>query len=148
MSFVSVNPEAFGAAAQDLTGIGSAIKSANTTAASSTTQVAAAAEDEVSAAIAGVFGRVGQQYQALMAQAGQFHEQFVGQLNAGAGSYIDTELTNTSAIGAHPATLPPFPGPIALLAGAVALFFSPAIFHVIGTAIERVIRDIEGVNPF
>jgi hypothetical protein len=98
MSFVSVNPEAFGSAAQDLTGIGSAIRSANTAAAASTTQVAAAAQDEVSTAIAGVFGSVGQQYQALIGQAEQFHEQFVQALTSSAGTYAATEAANASRL--------------------------------------------------
>jgi hypothetical protein len=98
LSFMSVNPEALGPAAQNLSGIGSAIRSANTTAGVSTTQVAAAAQDEVSAAIAGAFGSYGQQYQALITQAGQFHDRFVGLLNAGAGSYASTEAANMSTL--------------------------------------------------
>jgi hypothetical protein len=98
LSFVSVHPEAFGVAAQDLTGIGSAIRSANTAAAASTTQVAAAAQDEVSAAIAGVFGSVGQQYQTLIGQAEQFHSRFVQALTSSAGAYATTEAANASRL--------------------------------------------------
>ena len=95
-SFVSVNPEAFGAAAQDLTGIGSAIRSANAVAAVSTTQVAAAAQDEVSAAIAGVFANCAQEYQGLIARAGLFHDGFVQALDTGAGAYEATETANAA----------------------------------------------------
>jgi hypothetical protein len=95
---VSVHPEAFGAAAQDLTGIGSAIRSANTAAAASTTQLAAAAQDEVSAAIAGVFGSVGQQYQTLLGQAEQLQGQFVQALTSTAGAYAATEAANASPL--------------------------------------------------
>ena len=94
MSFVSANLEAFGPAAQDLTGIGSAIRSASSAAAVSTTQVAAAAQDEVSAAISGAFGSYAQQYQALIGQAGLFHEQLVQTLNIGAEAYKATEAAN------------------------------------------------------
>jgi hypothetical protein len=93
---VRVTPEAFTAAAQDLTRIGSAIRSANSAAAVSTTQVAVAAQDEVSAAIAGLFGDYGQQYQALMAQAGQFHDEFVQSLSSSAGAYAAAEAANAA----------------------------------------------------
>jgi hypothetical protein len=45
-----------------------------------------AAADEVSAAIAALFGRYGREYQAIAAQADALHEQFVQALNAGGGS--------------------------------------------------------------
>jgi hypothetical protein len=95
-SFVSVSPQTVVAASQDLLGIGSAIRSSNAAAAASTTQVAAAAQDEVSAAITGVFGSYAQQYQALIAQAGRFHDQFVQALSTGAGAYAATEAANVS----------------------------------------------------
>lgn len=94
-SFVSVNPGSFGAAAQDLTGIGSAIRSANSAAAASTTQVAVAAQDEVSAVIAGVFGSHAQGYQTVAAQAAAFHDLFTGNLLSGANSYGSTEAPPT-----------------------------------------------------
>jgi hypothetical protein len=98
MSFVVATPECFTAAAQDLARIGSAIRSANTAAAASTTQLAAAAQDEVSTAIAGVFGSVGQQYQTLLGQAEQFHDQFVQALTSTAGAYAATEAANASRL--------------------------------------------------
>ena len=56
MSFVFAAPEAVAAAASNLAGIGSSISAANAAAAAPTTGVLAAAEDEVSTAIATVFG--------------------------------------------------------------------------------------------
>jgi DNA-binding SARP family transcriptional activator len=96
-SFVIFNPEAVSAAAQDLTGIGSAIQSANAAAAASTSQVAAAAQDEVSTAIAGVFGDYAQEYQALLTQAEQFHDEFVETLTTSAEAYLATEAANVDA---------------------------------------------------
>jgi hypothetical protein len=96
--FVSVNPEALGAAAQDLTGIESAITSINSSAATSTTQIAVAAEDEVSAAIASVFSSHGNAFQAVSAQAAEFHSQFVNVLEGAAGAYLRTEVANASTL--------------------------------------------------
>ncbi|MXI82010.1 PE domain-containing protein, partial [Mycobacterium tuberculosis] len=47
--------------------------------------------DEVSAAVADLFGAHAQAYQALSAQAALFHEQFVQALTAAAGRYASTE---------------------------------------------------------
>jgi PPE-repeat protein len=101
-SFVSVNPEALIANAQDLTGIGSSIRSANSAAAPLTTQVAAAAQDEVSTAIAGMFGSYAEEYQTVVAQAGQFHDQFVQTLNSGAVAYAATETAIASPLQSLP----------------------------------------------
>ncbi|BBA87096.1 PE domain-containing protein [Mycobacterium pseudoshottsii] len=59
MSFVSVVPEWVAAAATDAAGIGSVVGAANAAAAGATTSVTAAAGDEVSVAIAAVFGGFG-----------------------------------------------------------------------------------------
>lgn len=50
-----------------------------------------AALDEVSAGIAALFGAHGQAYQALSAQAAQFHQQFVQAMSAGASAYASAE---------------------------------------------------------
>ncbi|WP_157185267.1 PE family protein, partial [Mycobacterium canetti] len=68
MSFVNVAPQLVSTAAADAARIGSAINTANTAAATATTQVLAAAQDEVSTAIAALFGSHGQHYQAISAQ--------------------------------------------------------------------------------
>ncbi len=56
MSYVIAAPDYFAGAAQDLTGIESALRSAHAVAAGPTTSIVAAAQDEVSAAISALFG--------------------------------------------------------------------------------------------
>src|SRR5258708_12244346 len=98
MSFVIVGPEALAAAASDLTNLGSTLGAANAAAAAQTTGLLAAAEDEVSAAIAALFGAHGQAYQALSAQATAFHNEFVQALSTGAGSYAAAETAAASPL--------------------------------------------------
>src|SRR5580693_3517744 len=68
-SYVIAAPEALATASADLTGLGETIRAANAAAATSTTGLAAAAGDEVSAAIAGLFGNFGQEFQAPSAHS-------------------------------------------------------------------------------
>ena len=75
-AYLVASPEALAMASADLNGIGEAIKQATSLAAPSTTSVLTAAEDEISVAIATVFGTHGQQFQALSAQAELFHSNF------------------------------------------------------------------------
>ncbi|WP_260860994.1 PE family protein, partial [Mycobacterium simulans] len=98
MSFVIAAPEFISAAASDLAGLGSTIATANTAAAANTTALLAAGADEVSAAIAGVFGAYGQAYQALSAQAAAFNTRFVQALSAGAGAYAAAEAAAVSPL--------------------------------------------------
>jgi len=100
MSFVSVVPELATAAATDCARIGSELNAANAAAAGSTTGVAAAAADEVSVAIAELFGRHAQQYQAATAQAAAFHEQLVQGLAGAANSYAGAEAANVTPLQA------------------------------------------------
>ncbi|WP_078448054.1 PE family protein, partial [Mycobacterium tuberculosis] len=67
MSLVIVAPETVAAAALDVARIGSSIGAANAAAAGSTTSVLAAGADEVSAAIATLFGSHAREYQAIVA---------------------------------------------------------------------------------
>ncbi|WP_156690446.1 PE family protein [Mycobacterium sp. Marseille-P9652] len=97
-SFVVAVPEAMAAAAQDLSGIGTALGQATTVAAGSTTQIAAAAEDEVSAAVSALFGAHGREFQALSAQAASFHDQFVQALVGGGLAYGTTEAASASPL--------------------------------------------------
>jgi hypothetical protein len=85
MSFVIAAPELVQGAAQDLAGIRSSLVQATTAAAAPTTGIAAAAQDEVSVAIASLFGNFGQEFQGLSAQAQGFHAQFVTLMHAGGG---------------------------------------------------------------
>ncbi|MGV7921574.1 PE family protein, partial [Mycobacterium kansasii] len=72
-------------------GIGSSLQSANAAAAARTTGLLAAAEDEVSIAIAELFGTFGQGYQSASAQVAAFHEQFVQAMTGSANSYATAE---------------------------------------------------------
>ncbi|MGA7052097.1 MAG: PE family protein, partial [Mycobacterium sp.] len=66
-SYVIAATEALAVASGDLTGIREAIGAASAAAAPSTTGIVAAAGDEVSAAIAGLFGSYAQEFQTLSA---------------------------------------------------------------------------------
>lgn len=98
MSFVIAAPEMVAAAACDLASIGSTISSANASAVAPTTGVIAAAADEVSAAIAALFGAHGQAYHELGAKAAAFHNQFVQAMNANAATYASSEAVNVSVL--------------------------------------------------
>lgn len=119
MSWVMVSPELVVAAAADLAGIGSAISSANAAAAVNTTGLLTAGADEVSTAIAALFGAQGQAYQAASAQAAAFYAQFVQALSAGGGAYAAAEAAAVSPLLApinHPPGPPLAPVPRAPLA--------------------------------
>ncbi|WP_415624230.1 PE family protein, partial [Mycobacterium intermedium] len=90
-SLVVANPGFLSTAAAELAGIQRAITAANAAAAGATTQVLTAAGDEVSAAIATLFGNHGYEYQALSEQAALFHAQFAQALDAGARAYTAAE---------------------------------------------------------
>ncbi|MCV7124213.1 PE family protein, partial [Mycobacterium lacus] len=98
MSFMVAQPQMLSATATDLASIGSAIRAANAAAAAPTTAILAAAEDEVSAAVAAVFGAHAQGYQAVCTDAAAFHDQFVRALTAGAGAYVTAEAANVSPL--------------------------------------------------
>lgn len=98
MSFLFATPEAVAAAASGLANIGSAFNGANSTTAALTTELAAAAEDEVSVAVAGLFGTYAQEYQALAAQFAEFHDRFAHALTTTAGSYLAAESANVTAL--------------------------------------------------
>ncbi len=90
VSFVSVVPEWVAAAATDVAGIGSVVGAANA-AAGATTSVTAAAGDEVSVAIAALFGGFGREYQAVCGQWAEFEQRFARALVAGAGAYAEAD---------------------------------------------------------
>ncbi len=98
MSFTSVNPDLVAAAATHLENIGASISSANTAAAALTTELVPAAEDEVSAAIARVFGASAQEFYGLAARAAAFHSGFLQALNSSVGSYVAAESANAAAL--------------------------------------------------
>lgn len=83
MSFVIAVPETIAAAATDLADLGSTIAGANAAAAANTTSLLAAGADEISVAIAALFGAHGRAYQAASAEAAAFHGRFVQALTTG-----------------------------------------------------------------
>ena len=98
MSYVMAASEMIASAATDLATIGSDLGAAHTAAAASTVAVPPAAADEVSANIAQLFSRQAQDYQALAGRVAAFHEQFVQNLTASAGSYAGAEAANTALL--------------------------------------------------
>ncbi|MCV7089986.1 PE family protein [Mycobacterium interjectum] len=98
MSYLAVTPETVSSAASDLAGIGTSISAANAAAAAPITGVVAAAEDEVSAAIASLFSRHGQQFQALSARAAAIHGRLVQALTSAGNSYAAAEAANTNPL--------------------------------------------------
>jgi PE family len=108
MSFVFAAPELVTSAAGDLAGIRSALSEATSAASTPTTGLMAAGADEVSAAIAQLFGSYGQEFQGLSAEAAAFHDSFVGLLHSGAAAYAGTEAASVQQIlgGAAPAAAP------------------------------------------
>ncbi len=99
-SYMIAAPDAFAVASGDLTGIEAAIKGAAAAAAPSTTGIVAAAGDEVSAAIASLFGGYAEEFQTLSAQATLFHAQFVRALSAAGAAYAAAEAANVSPLRA------------------------------------------------
>src|ERR1700733_13388693 len=100
MSDVVAGPEMLAWGATDLERVGSSLSAANAAAAAPTTAVVAAAGDEVSAAIASLFSRHAQEFQALSAQAGGFHSQFAQALTAARGAYAAAEAANAKPMQA------------------------------------------------
>ena len=96
MSYLITAPEMLASTAADVENIGSALRTAGANAAGPTTGVLAAAEDEVSAAIANLFGAYGRQYQAAVAQAAAFHSEFTEALAAAASTYAQAEAGNAA----------------------------------------------------
>lgn len=91
MSYLAVAPDWLSSAAADLANIGSTLDAASAAAATPTTGLAAAAADEVSTAIATLFGGFGSEFQAVNAQISSFQQQFVQLMNSAAGSYAAAE---------------------------------------------------------
>src|SRR6202007_1911977 len=98
VSFSIAAPDLFQGAAQNLAGIRASLAEAAAAVAGPTTGVVPAAADEVSAAISALFGNFGQEFQLLSAQAQAFHTQFVGLMNASAGSYLSAEVANAQQV--------------------------------------------------
>ena len=98
MSFLVAVPETLSAASTVLGNIGSTLNTANAMAAPATTSLVAAAGDEVSEAIASLFSRHAQQFQALGAQAATFHTEFVQALNGAQRAYAAAEAQSSGLL--------------------------------------------------
>lgn len=130
MSYLLAAPSALADVAAELEGIGSTLSLANADAANRISGMTAAASDEVSTAIASLFGGYGQDYRAAANQAAAFHTQFQQALTAAGNAYAAAEATIAAGLQstlAGPAPLqpqatigmiPPFP------ANEVTLFLS------------------------
>ncbi|MCV7378184.1 PE family protein [Mycobacterium alsense] len=115
MAYVIAEPQLMASVAAQIDGIGSAFSAAAAAAAAPTSNLAAAAGDEVSAAIADVFGMVAKDYQAVVAQFQAFHNEFHQALASAGLAYAETEAAIATTLGAGAtgaptpaATIPPF----------------------------------------
>lgn len=123
MTGLIAQTEMISAAAADVGTINSAIDAAKSAAAGPTTGVTAAAADEVSAAVAKMFGTYAQDYQAILKQASVFHKQFVAALAGASKAYAAAEAANAAAISG---ALGRVTSPIqSLLGGASAAIAAP-----------------------
>jgi YVTN family beta-propeller protein len=100
MSFLIAIPQSLSGASDDLATIGAAITAANGAAAAPTTGLLAASADEVSVALAGLFGTHAQAYQILAARAEGFHHRLVSLLGGSANSYAAAEAASASPLQA------------------------------------------------
>ncbi|WP_142282281.1 PE family protein, partial [Mycobacterium sp. IEC1808] len=98
MSFLVALPNGLEAAATDLAGIGYSLGEVNRVVAAATTELLPAGADDVSAAIADVFGAHGRAYQTLGTQAAAFHQQFAQAVQAGAAAYAGAEAANANPL--------------------------------------------------
>jgi len=121
MSYVLTTPEMLAAAATDVGNIGSAIGTASSSAAGPTTGLVPAAEDEVSAAIAKLFGSYGQEYQALVSKASAFHNEFTQALASAGNAYLEAEAANSALTSGPGNALNAITGPVQSLFGQTAV---------------------------
>ncbi|KLO32187.1 PE family protein [Mycobacterium haemophilum] len=98
MAYVITAPQILASAAADVEKVGSAISAAYADAARATTGLLPAAADEVSAAIAALFGLYSQEYQAIATQAAAFHSGFTQMLAAAGNAYAAAEAANAAAL--------------------------------------------------
>ncbi|ARG81102.1 PE family protein [Mycobacterium kansasii] len=117
MPYVLADPQMMATAAADLERIGVAVGSASAAAAGPTSSLAAAAADEVSAAIANLFGAYGREYQAIVNLLKAFQAEFARTLAAAGLVYAQSEATNAATVSAS-ITASPLTGPtVSLIMG-------------------------------
>jgi hypothetical protein len=128
---VITQPTMLAHAAVNLAGIGSAIKEATTATARRTTALLSAANDEVSTAIAKLFGSYGQKYQAASAQVVAFHDEFTRALSAAANAYTEAETAAQTMLNGSLGARVPIPtsvADVALVMGASGTSIPPLSF--------------------
>ena len=142
MRYVITAPDAFAATAADVARIGTLIDAASAAAAGPISGLPAAAEDEVSAAVAKLFGLYGREYRALVGQAAAFHSEFTRALAAAGNAYAQVETANAAltASGASPAAS------IALIMGGTANPL-PELDYVLGVSTSYIQRLFPGFQP-
>ena len=99
MAYVLTQSQLMATAAADVAAIGTTVNEATAAAAGRTTGVVAAAADEVSTAVAILFGAYAQQWQLLIARAAVFHSEFTQTL-AAAGNASSLQAANTQIVDA------------------------------------------------
>lgn len=122
-----VTPEWIDVAAQELASIRTALSEVSESIAASTTQIAPAAADEVSRAIAAMFGGLGEEFQAVSARTQAFHGEFVRALNSSVGAYLNSETAIVERLlaTAAPAATTALPA-ASILDDLTALLLNPA----------------------
>ena len=100
MAYVLTQPQAMATAAADVAAIGTTVDEATAAAAGRTTGVVAAAADEVSTAVATLFGAYGQEWQGLIARAAVFHREFAQTLATVGNAYATAEAASLAALTA------------------------------------------------
>ncbi|OBI86748.1 PE family protein [Mycobacterium asiaticum] len=127
MSFVITVPDLLQDAAANLAGIRSSLAEAAASAVGPTTGIAVAAQDEVSTAIAALFGGFGDEFQAVNTQVQKFHHQFVTSLTAGAQAYASAEAANLGGLGSYQTLLTNTAANLQTLQSAVAANPAPLL---------------------
>jgi hypothetical protein len=128
---MQVAPESLITASRELAAIGSAIDCAHLQAAAPTINIASAASDEVSTAIAGLFGSHAQEFQEVSGRAAAFHDQFAQNMARGANAYASAEAGNAGVLSAAAAAAAAPAAEDNFWVGLVqlgALILTPAVF--------------------
>ncbi len=156
MSFLLAEPQGMVAAAADIEAIGATLSAASAAAATPTSSLLAAAGDEVSAAIANLFGAFGSEYQDVVTQFEAFHNEFHRTLAAAGSAYAQAESAAAAALGgafaapaqaATAAAIPWVPNDISLVMSGTGVPIVTADFlqkanNYIGTTIAQ----LQGLN--
>jgi hypothetical protein len=104
MTDLLTEPQTLASAATHIEQLGSTITGANASAASPISALVPAAADEVSEAIAKLFGAYGRQYQAVAGLAAAFHSEFTAALASAGGAYAGAEEGAHALLGGSPLT--------------------------------------------